>query len=64
VDVSVTSASSAGEISFMLASGQPAALRAQQRVQKNNTHLAIWLLLVVVLLAAYDTSLVVTALYI
>jgi hypothetical protein len=48
----------------MLASGQPAALRAQQRVQKNNTHLAIWLLLVVTLLAVYDMSLLVTALYV
>jgi hypothetical protein len=64
VDVYAVRAPNRGEISFMLASGQPASLRAQERVRKNNTHLAIWLLLVVVLLAAYDTSLVVTALYI
>ena len=62
--MSATSAPSTGEITFMLASGQPAALRAQQRVQTSNTHLAIWLLLVVTLLAVYDTSLVVTALYV
>ena len=62
--MSAISAPSEGEISFMLAAGRPAALRAQERVQRNRSHLAIWLLLVVTLLAVYDTSLVVTALYV